>query len=204
MTWSRALFGHIGREWRLTIGGMRTACHSGRSRHCRHLFDKPVVGLTAGECAAAWSGICRQEGILLSQNRFQVQDAFRGLRPMQLLVMFMRVCARFPVYPVQWSPSSPPPRPKARMATAGGYENVQTPLLEAGLSSMFHHRLVRPAKFRCVSLSYPRSWGRAAKKHLRYTSRESPQGKQQRDNTHSLPLTPSYNTPRPVNQYPQD
>ena len=92
--------------------------------------------------------------------------------------------------PMQWPPSSPPPRPKARMATAGGYENVQTPLLEAGLSSMFHHRLVRPAKFRCVSLSYPRSWGRAAKKHLRYTSRESPQGTQRRDNTHTPPHHP--------------
>jgi hypothetical protein len=129
--------------------------------------------------------MCRQEGNLLSQNRFQVQDAFRGLRQMELLVIFMLACARVPVYPVQWSLSSPSPRPKARTATAGSNENVQTPLLEAGLSSMFHHRLVRPAKFRCVSPSYPRSWGQAAKKHLRYTSRESPQGKQQRDNTHN-------------------
>lgn len=54
---------------------------------------------------------------------------------------------------------------------------------------MFHHRLFHPAKFRCLSLSYPRSFvgssSQPAKKHLRYTSRESPQGKHQQDNTHS-------------------
>lgn len=42
--------------------------------------------------------------------------------------------------------------------------------------------------------SFVGSSSQPAKKHLRYTSRESPQGKQQRDNTHSPSPTPSYTT----------
>ena len=61
-----------------------------------------AFGVTAAECAAAWSGIRRQEGIIKSQNQLQTQYARDGLRQMQLnVVMVARVCGRVPVYPIQ-------------------------------------------------------------------------------------------------------
>lgn len=72
--------------------------------------------------------------------------------------------------------------------------------MKAALSSMFHHRLFRPAKFRCVSLSYPRSfvrsWGQAASQPKNTSATR--QGKVRRESssetTHTPSLTPSHNT----------
>ena len=91
------------------------------------------------------------------------------------------------------SPASPPPRPKARMATAGGSGSVQTPLLEAGLSSMFHHRLVRPAKFRWCLALVPSFVGSSSQKtpplHVKGKSAGKAAARQ-----HTLSLYPPYNT----------
>ena len=83
----------------------------------------PAVGVTAGECAAAWSGVRRQVGIFEGQNRLQTKYALGGLHQKQLkVVTIVRGCGGVLVYPMQWPPSSPPPRPEAKVAIAGGNE----------------------------------------------------------------------------------
>lgn len=129
-----------------------------------------------------------------------VNYALGGLHQKQLKVaIVVRVCSGVSVYPSQWPPSSPPPRPEARVAVAGGNICWKQLCLQCSIIVS----LPRPAKFRCLWPSYPRSFvgssSQPAKKHLRYTSRESPQGKQQRQTTHAP--SPLHTTPpRPVNQ----
>lgn len=167
----------------------------------------PVVGVTAGGCAAAWSGMRRQVGISKSQNRLKTQYALGGLDQKQLKVaIVVRVCGGGSVYPSQWPPPSPPPRPEARVAVAGGGNVCWKQRCLQQCSSIVS--LARPAKFRCLSPSYPRSFvgssSQPAKKHLRYTSRESPQGKQQRDRQHTLPHPFIQHLPVPSINYSPD
>lgn len=166
----------------------------------------PVVGVTAGGCAAAWSSMRRQVGITKSQNQLKTQYALGGLHQRQLKVAtVVRVCGGVSLYPFRCPPSSPPPRPEARVAVAGG--NVcgkQLCLQQCSITVS----LARPPGKVPLSLavvpSFVGSSSQPAKKHLRYTSRESPQGKQQRGRQHTLPHPFIKHLPVPSINYSPD